>query len=220
MSIDTIESTTLDLRPSTRGELTWELARLYPRQGDWTEEQYLRVLALADDRIELVDGCLEFLPMANLLHFLLVDFLVDLFKSHCRSTGAPYRPIAAPTPVRIAERHLRDPDVYLLRAESLGGSRRRQPSVDEVALVIEVVSPGDEARERDFETKLAVYADAGIGEYWIVDPDEHRVVVHSLVGDVYAVHGEFGRGTTATSVLLPGLEVDVDAMFADAEGEG
>lgn len=204
---------------SRLGEPTWELARMYPRQGEWTEEAYLRIVDLVDDRVELVDGCLEFLPMGNLLHALLVDFLLDAVKSHCRLVGAPFRAVTAPTPAKLSDRQFRDPDVSVLRLESLVGDRRRQPTAADILLVVEIVSPGDDARERDYETKRRVYAESGIAEYWIVDPDEHRVTVLSLDHGVYRVRGEFERGTQATSGVLPNFAVDVSAMFSDAEGE-
>jgi Uma2 family endonuclease len=65
-------------------------------------------------------------------------------------------------------------------------------------------------------TKRADYAAAGIPEYWIVNPEEETVTVLTLAGDSYADHGSFGRGTQATSVLLPGFVVDVHAIL-DAE---
>ena len=77
--------------------------------------------------------------------------------------------------------------------------------------MIEVVS---EDRSRDLETKRSEYARAGIPEYWIVDPKFARIIVLVLDGTSYAVRGEFGPGDRATSVLLPGFEVDVTAALA------
>ncbi|MFH5805511.1 Uma2 family endonuclease [Alienimonas sp. DA493] len=46
---------------SRPGEPTWEIAeRMYPRQGDWTEEEYLRVRSLSDRTVEFVGGFLDF----------------------------------------------------------------------------------------------------------------------------------------------------------------
>ena len=74
---------------------------------------------------------------------------------------------------------------------------------------LEVVSPGN--RPHDFETKRREYAEAGIPEYWMVDPEENGITV--LVLDpgetLYREHGRFSSGSRATSVLLPGFSVDV-----------
>jgi Uma2 family endonuclease len=68
----------------------------------------------------------------------------------------------------------------------------------------------------DTLAKRADYAEAGIPEYWIVDPENERITVLRLAGDVYAEHGVFKRSETATSALLTGFELPVDAVL-DAE---
>ena len=55
------------------GEPTWDIAMLFPRQGEWTEEDYL---SLDTNRlIELVGGCLEVLPMPTPYHQAIVRYL-------------------------------------------------------------------------------------------------------------------------------------------------
>jgi Uma2 family endonuclease len=81
-------------------------------------------------------------------------------------------------------------------------------------LVIEVVSPDDP--RRDLEIKRREYAQAGIPEYWIVDPTTALITVLTLAGDRYAVHGEFAAGAQATSLLLPDFAVAVGEVFAAA----
>jgi Uma2 family endonuclease len=60
------------------------------------------------------------------------------------------------------------------------------------------------------------YAQAGIPEYWIVDPREGVITVLRLEGDEYAEHGRFGAGQVASSHLLPGFVVAVDEVWAAA----
>ncbi len=62
--------------------------------------------------------------------------------------------------------------------------------------------------------KSADYAEAGIPEYWIVDPAAETITVLTLAGHAYEEHGRFPRGATATSVLLDGFAVSVDALLA------
>jgi Uma2 family endonuclease len=55
-------------------------------------------------------------------------------------------------------------------------------------LVVEVVSPGTEARDnykRDYEDKRDQYAAIGIPEYWIVDPERAWIMVGTLVSGIY-----------------------------------
>lgn len=76
-----------------------------------------------------------------------------------------------------------------------------------------MVSEGAEARKRDYEDKRRDYALAAIPEYWTVDPELNRITVLVLQADGYKLHGEFARGETATSKLLPELEVDVTKVM-------
>jgi Uma2 family endonuclease len=80
--------------------------------------------------------------------------------------------------------------------------------------VVEIVSPDNV--ERATVLKRADYAEAGVPEYWIVNPDEGTITVLKLGNGVYTAHGVFGRGEAATSVLLTGFTVGVDAV-CDAE---
>jgi Uma2 family endonuclease len=58
--------------------------------------------------------------------------------------------------------------------------------VDDVLLVVEIISPGSEGV--DTVTKRAEYAVAGIPQYWTVDQDPAQTVtLHHLDGDHYAI---------------------------------
>jgi Uma2 family endonuclease len=118
--------------------------------------------------------------------------------------------LVAPYKVQIRPNKYCEPDVIFIRKEH--ASRMGEQFSVGADLVMEVVSA--EGRERDLETKRQEYAQAGIPEYWIVDPQLERITVLALEGAVYTVHGEFPKGTQASSRLLPGFTVDVTAALA------
>lgn len=197
-------------RVSQRGEPAWEVALLFPPQGEWTESAYL---ALDTNRlIELSDGCLEFLPMPTVFHQLIVNFLHRSLQAYVAAHASGFV-LFAPLPVRLGPGKFREPDIVYVRRERVPNLRGQPQGAD---LAMEVVSEGAENRKRDLEIKRQEYAQAGISEYWIVDPQEQRITVLTLDGQSYRVHGEFVPGMQATSVLLPGLSVDVKAVFAVA----
>src|SRR5438128_9737267 len=208
----TTSPTVMPPRPTCRrGEPAWEVALLFPAQGEWTESAYL---ALDTNRlIELSDGCLEFLPMPTLFHQLIVDFVHTLLKTYV-AAHAFGLVLFAPLPVRLWPGRFREPDIDYVRRVRIPNLHGQPQGAD---LAMEVVSAGTENRMRDLEIKRAEYADAGISEYWIVDPQEQRITVLTLDGQTYRVHGEFVPGMQATSVLLPGFSVDVEAVFAAAK---
>lgn len=78
--------------------------------------------------------------------------------------------------------------------------------------MVEVV--GEHDPSRDWVTKRHEYAQAGVPEYWIVDPRKGTIVVLLLEGEAYRTYGEFGRSALATSATLAGVAVPVDAVFA------
>ena len=78
-------------------------------------------------------------------------------------------------------------------------------------LVVEVVGP--DGPERDLVEKRVDYAEAGIPEYWIVDPRHDTITVLTLADSGYVEHGVFSRGESASSPLLGGIAIDVTATF-------
>ena len=189
-------------------EPTWEVAHLFPFQGAWTVEEYLDLPT--NHLVEFSNGRLEVLPMPTTSHQLLVASLYGLLLAFvtARDLGTV---LFAGLPVRIGPRKFREPDILFMRKEHAG--RIGEKFWKGADLVMEVVSPDPKSRQRDLEKKRLDYALAGIPEYWIVDPAEERITVLRLVGKVYRVHGEFPRGMTATSFLLPGFVVDVTRVL-------
>jgi Uma2 family endonuclease len=203
---------------SRHGEPTWEVAQLYPRQADWTEADYLELDAAGGRLVELSDGVVEFRPMPGFVHQFLFEFLFDALRAYLKTAAIPGRVLSAPFPVKLRPGKFREPDIVHLRPERIVDLRRQPEGAD---LVLEIVSGSAKDRERDFEKKRAEYAQAGIPEYWIVDPETRSIHVLTLdgvePGGAYRVHGVFKPGETATSLLLPGFAVPVTDCFAAGE---
>jgi Uma2 family endonuclease len=202
-------------RAAKVGDPVWDLATLFPAQGAWTERDYL---ALDTNRlIELTDGYLEVLPMPTLLHQLIVKSLFMQLDSHIAS-GTGGLVVFAPLPVKFRPDLYREPDVVYLSPDRVAamGTAKYPQGAD---FVIEVVSEGDEARERDYDTKRAIYAEHGVKEYWIVDPDQKQITVLSLEEPTktYREHGVFKTGQQANSVLFIGFSVAVDDVFSQSQ---
>jgi Uma2 family endonuclease len=196
------------LPQSPPGGPAWEVALLFPPQGEWSEAEYLALDS--NQLVEFSDGCIEVLPMATLFHQLIVEYLFDLFRAFLavHSSG---KVIFAPLPIRLWSGKFREPDIIFFRWNRVKDVHGQPEGAD---LVVEVVSEGEENRERDLVKKREEYAKAGISEYWIVDPQEKQITVLALEGQAYREHGVFKSGTTATSVLLRGFSASVDAVFA------
>jgi len=187
----------------------WDIALLYPSQGDWSESQYL---ALDTNRlVELIDGNLVVLPMPTVIHQFIVWFLSEALREFVLAHELG-NVVFAPLPVRIRPRTFREPDIIFFPKGQ--GVRPNDKCLNGASLVMEVVSADDKSQKRDYDEKRADYAQLGIPEYWIVDPQRERIMVLVLHGTQYQVHGEFAPGEQATSALLDGFSVDVTATFA------
>jgi Uma2 family endonuclease len=198
--------------PPARSGPAWDIARLFPDQGAWDEADYLALNT--NHLVEFSDGVVEVLPMPTMPHQLIVQYLSNLLLAFA-SARRLGRVLFAPLRVRLRENKYREPDIVFMLAEHASRMGRRY--WDGADLVVEVVSDDPDDRERDLVVKRREYANAGIREYWIVDPRERRLTVLKLAGDGYAVHGEHAPGECASSALLAGFEVDVTALFAAAE---
>jgi len=184
---------------------------MYPLQGSWSVEDYLRLDTSM--LVEYTDGFIRVLPMPSILHQWIVRFLFEIFNGYVseRQLGEVF---FAPLPVALTSTTYREPDIVFVRPRHIQSMNNHPTGAD---LVVEVVSAGEESRKRDYEQKRREYAAAGIAEYWIVDPQEKKITMLALDGCDYRAHGVFHSGDIATSHLLPGLKIDVDATFVKCE---
>lgn len=180
---------------------------LLPPQGEWSEDAYLWLTDHTGRLIEFTDGYIEVLPMPTDEHQTMLLFLYELLLAFLRPRGG--KVLVAPMRLRIRERKYREPDILLVR--SADDSRRQNRFWLGADLVVEIVSP--DKPERDLVEKRGDYAEAQVPEYWIINPQRETITVLRLAGTAYVEHGVFGRGTLATSVLLEGFDVSVDAML-------
>jgi Uma2 family endonuclease len=77
--------------------------------------------------------------------------------------------------------------------------------------IIEVLSSN---RSHDMVRKLNLYQRAGVGEYWMVDPEEKIVSALELANGAYVYHGYTGEGEVPL-VSVPGCLVDFRKVFAE-----
>lgn len=180
---------------------------LIPRQGEWSERDYLWLTENTNQLVEWTDGVIEVLPMPTSEHQEITAYLYRVLYALMQHVGG--KVLFAPLRMRVRPRKFREPDLLLVC--SADDPRRSNRYWEGADLVVEVVSPDNPSR--DYETKRADYAGAGVLEYWIVDPREAKITVLRLNEHTYDEHGVFGRGATATSALFPDFEVSVDAVL-------
>ena len=106
----------------------------------------------------------------------------------------------------------REPDVLFVAREHL--SRLHATWLEGPPdLAVEVVSP--ESAVRDWEVKYREYEAAGVGEYWVIDPDRRRAAFFVRSADGHFRSAPSGADGRSESVVLPGLWVEVEWLWRD-----
>lgn len=166
---------------------------------------------------ELGRGVVEVTEVPNDSHGQVVDNLREAISQFRRENPEVIRRVPEGSGVQLvipeweSERH---PDLSVIFLNTPPNERgRRMPR-----LVIEVVSPGRSARDRDYLTKREEYLTFGIEEYWIVDPELRQVKVNSrsVSGNAW-VDRDFRDDEVIESGLLKGFGVRVGSLWARSE---
>lgn len=160
-----------------------------------------------EPRCELLYGRLLVTPAPNVRHQDVVLRLAAHLLAHERSRGG--RTIVSPVDVVLAEHTVVQPDVVHVGGERAGIVRERIEGAPD--LVVEVLSPG--TARRDLGEKLRLYAEAGVAEYWIVDPAAHTFEFLAYADGAFVVR--LAEAGVYRSAAVAGLELDLDAFWRD-----
>jgi Uma2 family endonuclease len=127
---------------------------------------------------EWVNGEGILLPPPSLRHQDVIAFLCDLLRWFVRTNDLG-RVYFAPTQMRLKNSG-REPDILFVAKEHQ--DRFRELYIDGPAdLVVEVISPA--GRSRDRVEKFREYQEAGVREYWLIDPVREEAEFYSLGED-------------------------------------
>ena len=179
-----------------------------PPQGSWTYDDYA---ALPEDehRYEIVNGVLVMAPAPSPEHQEIVLEIASYLRTHVKLAGLG-RVFPAPIDVDLGPKNVFQPDVVVVLNAHLDRVAAKK-IVGAPDLVVEVVSPGSGVMDRI--AKYAVYARAGIPEYWIVNPLRQTIEVSVLEDGEYHSLGVFQRQDLLPSRVVSGLPVRVEQFF-------
>lgn len=123
-------------------------------------------------------------PSPNMNHNFIASNIYDIFKGHLR--GKKCRVIYDGSDLYLTEEDVFVPDVMVVcdRSKIKWNGVHGAPD-----LVVEVLSPGTAKRDRGY--KKDVYEKSGVGEYWIVSPQERSVEVYLLEERHYRLDGAY-----------------------------
>jgi Uma2 family endonuclease len=164
------------------------------------------------NRYEIIGGELIVSPSPHRAHQQTSMLLSVLISQHVAASQLG-KVFAAPVDVRLSPHNVVQPDLLFIRQDRLGIFGPTGPVEGPPDLVVEIVSPS--SRVMDRIRKAALYADSGVPEYWIVDPEKREFQLLTLEQGQYepaeAVDGRF------LSTVIPGLVVDPATLFAGVD---
>lgn len=171
-----------------------------------------RALETVDEGVwELSDGELFEMPPPTYDHQNLIDYLVRMINNFLDTTDPLLGTIVSGIGVILSETRAPTPDAVFLRSEK--ASLIHGSFVEGVPdLVIEVLSTD---RARDLVLKRSWYHEAGISEYWIIDPVNDSIEALEWSEAGYFSRAVLGRADVIATAMIPGFELQLNALFAN-----
>ncbi len=172
-----------------------------------------------EERLELFRGKIFKLSAPNtkhqeILRNIFIPIGVFLKKQPCKVFAAPFD-IRLPVKNKKNDDEVTtvvQPDICVICDESKLDNRGCCGAPD---LVVEILSPGNSKKE--IKLKFELYEEAGVKEYWIVNPVEENIVVFILNGQgKFSGLKMYAGEDTIHSTSVPGLNINVAEIFTNS----
>lgn len=198
---------------ATLPKIITQLSDLDP-EGSYSYADYM--LWQFQERVELIRGRIfRMSPAPNRIHqrvsIELSRQLANFFhKQPCQVFAAPFD-VRMPLGRRKGmDTTVVQPDLCVICDESKLDEQGCAGAPD---LVVEILSPGNSTKE--MREKFRVYEEAGVREYWIVNPAEKIVLIYILDADgKYIGLAPVTDGDPLRAHIFPELVIDLKDVFA------
>lgn len=171
------------------------------------------IMALPDGvRAELIDGEIFYMATPTSVHQGLLLELSTIFAIHKKANNGKCIIRFAPYAVFINQDKYNylEPDLLVICPRDENDNRHQMDGCHGAPdFVLEIVSPS--STKMDYVKKLNKYADAGVREYWIVDPLKERVIVHNFEKN------SFSTQYTFEDTIPVGIYDDLSINFSELD---
>ena len=141
-----------------------------------------------DKRVEVFDGVIYDMASPSQAHQTISMELSTLINTYIKKKKGSCRVFTAPFDVKLSDHPLTivQPDIMVICDKNKLDGKRCNGAPD---FIIEIVSPGNPAD--DYIRKLYNYKNAGVREYWIVDPNRQLVTVNYFETNMLTIQYSF-----------------------------
>ena len=152
------------------------------QHGAYTIQDYYNLPE--DVRAELIDGVIYYMSAPTSVHQIITSKFWGKVNNYIESKGGKCLPLMSPVDVRLDcdDKTMVQPDLLILCDKD---KLRRWGIMGAPDFVLEVLS--ESTRRKDIIKKVQKYADAGVKEYWIIDPKYKKLLVYDFTDDNYPV---------------------------------
>lgn len=146
-----------------------------PDKTIYTEDDYYNLPETI--RAELIDGKIYYLAAPNRIHQKISSELYTLINHYIKSKEGSCEAYYAPFAVKLWEDRntIVEPDISVICDTGKLTDKGCTGAPDWIIEIISPSNPGD-----DYVRKLNLYMDAGVREYWIVDPRTESILIYCL----------------------------------------
>lgn len=150
------------------------------KQGEYTVEDYYKIPE--ERRVELIDGVIYDLASPTSIHQMIAGLIYAKLLMHVLGKKGECLPMISPLDVQLDrdDKTMIQPDVVVICDRDKVIRRCVYGAPD---FIIEVISPS--SAKRDTVIKLNKYLNAGVREYWMIDPKQRKVLVYHFESGQY-----------------------------------
>lgn len=176
------------------------------KPGEYTLDDYY---ALPDERrVELIDGVIYDMSAPTFVHQHILGEVYTAIRNYITDRGGTGIPMMAPVDVRLDsdDKTMVQPDILILCDKSKICKWGINGAPD---FCLEIIS--ESTSRKDYIKKLQKYTEAGVKEYWIIDPFR-KVLVSYNWKDNYLPHMCMLQGNVGLALYDEELQIDLDAL--------
>lgn len=175
-------------------------------KNHYTSEDYWNLPE--GERAELIDGKFYDMAPPSRIHqeisgqiYKTITNYIDARRGSCKVYAAPFA-----VNLDADDRDWVEPDISVICDPNKLTDHGCSGAPD---LIFEIVSPS--SRRMDYNRKNTLYSDAGVREYWIVDPAKERVTVYHYEDDAAPVIYLFAQDIPVG--IYPGLTIKINELL-------